>query len=161
VVVIVMGVTGSGKTTVGERLAQEFGWPFHDADDFHPPANVAKMHAGIALTDEDRWPWLRAIRTSIDETLARGEHGVYGCSALKAAYRDVLANGTPAVRFVHLEGSAAILAERLRHRVGHFMNPDLLGSQLDTLEPPTGAVRVDVALPLAAQVRAIRERLDV
>lgn len=160
-VVIIMGVTGCGKSTVGRRLAAALDWPFYDADDFHPAENVAKMSKGIALTDVDRGPWLRAIRARIDETLAAGGHAVFGCSALKEAYRHILRDGAPAVHFVWLTGPRALLAERLRHRVGHFMNPALLDSQLATLEEPAYAVRVEIALPLAAQIRAIRAALGV
>ena len=160
-VVIVMGVTGCGKTTVGRRLSAELEWPFYDADDFHPPENVAKMSRGIPLTDTDRGPWLSAIRQRIDETVDGGGHAVIGCSALKETYRHVLRDGAPLVAFAFLTGPRALLAERLRHRVGHFMNPALLDSQLATLEEPAYAVRVEIALPLAAQVRRIRAALGV
>ncbi len=156
-----MGVTGCGKTTVGRRLGADLGWPYYDADDFHPPENVARMSRGIPLTDADREPWLRAIRRRIDETAAAAAHAVIGCSALKEAYRHVLRDGAPAVAFAWLTGPRALLAERLRHRVGHFMNPGLLDSQLQTLEEPAYAVRVEIALPLAAQVRLIRTRLAI
>lgn len=158
-VIIVMGVTGSGKTTVGEALAASIGCRFFDADTFHSAANKAKMSSGIPLTDDDRWPWLAAIRAQIDSLLEAGDSGVFGCSALKAAYRQVLGDNDPHVHFVFLHGSEALLAERLRHRVGHFMNPALLASQLATLEEPPKAVRIEVALPLAAQVRDIRRAL--
>jgi gluconokinase len=158
--VIVMGVTGCGKTTVGSRLAAELGWPFEDADAFHPAANVALMSRGIPLTDADRAPWLEAIRAHIDGVLARRASAVVGCSALKAAYRQVLGDGLPDVRFVYLHGDEPLLAERLRRRLGHFMDPRLLGSQLATLEEPRSAVRIEIALPLAAQIRAIRAALD-
>ena len=160
VILIVMGVTGCGKTTVGTRLAEALGWPFEDADAFHPPGNIARMSRGIALTDADRAPWLAAIRARVDEALARGESVVIGCSALKAAYRRVLGEGLPGVRFIYLRGDEPLLAERLRNRLGHFMDPTLLGSQLATLEEPESALRIEIALPLAAQVRTIRERLD-
>ncbi len=160
-VIIVMGVTASGKTTVGTVLAEALRWPYFDADDFHPPSNVAKMASGVPLTDADRAPWLAALRARIVEIRSAGEHAVFGCSALKAAYRETLAAGDPDVRFVHLHGSEALLAERLRHRVGHFMNPELLESQLATLEPPEDALRVEIALPLRAQVAAIRTGLGV
>ena len=156
-VLIVMGVTGCGKTTVGTRLAGELGWAFEDADAFHPPENIAKMRRGIALTDEDRAPWLSAIRARADRTIAGGESLVVGCSALKAAYRRVLGEGLRAIRFVYLRGDEPLLAERLRNRLGHFMDPTLLGSQLATLEEPESAIRIEIALPLAAQVRRIRE----
>ncbi len=160
-VIVVMGVTGSGKTTVGARLASDLNWPFFDADSFHPPANVARMRRGIPLTDADRAPWLAAIRAKIDEVLDAGGSAVIGCSALKRAYRRVLGEGRPLVHFVYLRGSEALIGERLRHRVGHFMNPRLLGSQFDTLEEPESALAIDVALPLAAQVRRIRKELGI
>src|SRR5262245_60133968 len=119
-VVVLMGVTGSGKTTVGERLASEVGWTFADADDFHPPANKAKMHAGIPLTDDDRWPWLRAVRNIIEQALQEHRGAVVACSALKRAYRDVLAGGLPDVRFVLLEGDPKVLEARLAHRHHEF-----------------------------------------
>ncbi len=160
-VLVIMGVTGAGKTTVGEKLAAELGWRFHDADDFHPPANKAKMHAGIPLTDEDRWPWLRALRAVIEQALADGAHAVVTCSALKRAYRDVLAGGLDGVTFVHLTGDPEVLARRLASRSGHFMNPALLDSQIATLEPPDGALEIDVALTPGEQVRAIRTALGI
>jgi carbohydrate kinase (thermoresistant glucokinase family) len=160
-VIVVMGVTGSGKTTVGTALASALEWPYFDADDFHPPSNVAKMASGVPLTDADRAPWLAALRARIEEIQTGGSHAVFSCSALKASYRETLAAGDPDVRFVHLHGSEALLAERLRHRIGHFMNPELLDSQLATLEPPAGAITVDIALPLGAQVEAIRKGFGV
>jgi gluconokinase len=134
---IVMGVSGSGKTTVGEGLASRLGWRYADADQFHPASNIAKMSAGHALTDEDRWPWLRAIAAEIDRVRAAGDHLVVGCSALKRAYRDVLVHGRDDVRLVYLEGTQALIADRLNKRKGHFMPPGLLTSQFKTLEPPT------------------------
>jgi gluconokinase len=160
-VVVAMGVTGSGKTTVGEELASELGWTFHDADDFHPPANKAKMHAGIPLTDEDRWPWLRAIRRAIESALAEGRGAVVACSALKASYRAALAGGLAGVRFVLLDGPRDLLADRLASRKGHFMNPELLDSQIATLERPSDALVVDIARPPAEQVAAIRRALGI
>jgi gluconokinase len=160
-VIIVMGVTGSGKTTVGQRLAETLGWRFHDADDFHPPANKAKMHAGIPLTDEDRWPWLRALRAEIEKALADEAGAVVTCSALKRAYRDVLSGGLPHVRYVHLTGDPEVLAARLAGRRGHFMNPALLDSQIATLEAPADAIAVDVALTPDQQVAVIRRALSL
>lgn len=134
--IIVMGVSGSGKSSIGERLSAGLDWPFRDGDSFHPPANVAKMHAGIPLTDEDRWPWLAAIAAWIGALRAVGEHGVVACSALKRAYRDALRDGHQDVRFVYLEGSAELIAARLAERKDHFMPPSLLASQFAALEPP-------------------------
>ena len=160
-VIIVMGVTGAGKTTVGLRLAETLGWRFHDADDFHPAANKAKMHAGIPLTDEDRWPWLRALRVAIEQALADDVGAVVTCSALKRAYRDLLAGGLTHVRYVHLTGDPGVVAARLAERRGHFMNPALLDSQIATLEAPADAIDVDVALTLDQQIAEIRRALSV
>lgn len=146
-VIIVMGVAGSGKTTVGEKLAAALGWSFRDADDFHPPENVAKMSAGLPLNDHDRAPWLAAIRAHIDACLARGEGSVVTCSALKAAYRRVLVADPARVKLVHLTGDFALLAARIGSRQGHFMKPAMLHSQLAALEPPPDALAVDITPP--------------
>lgn len=135
VTVVLMGVTGSGKSTVMARLAEHVGWRRAEADDFHPPANVAKMSAGHPLTDDDRWPWLRAIANWIGERESAREHAIVTCSALRRTYRDFLRNGHPSVHFVHLAVDHTILERRMEQRRGHFMPPSLLGSQLDTLEP--------------------------
>jgi gluconokinase len=160
-VIILMGVTGTGKTTVGLRLAEVLGWRFHEADDYHPPANKTKMHAGIPLTDDDRWPWLRALRGVIEQALADGTGAVVTCSALKQAYRDVLSGGLANVHYVHLTGDPGVLAARLAGRRGHFMNPALLESQIATLEPPRDAVNIDLSLTPDAQVAAIRQALSL
>jgi len=131
-----MGVSGSGKTTVAKRLAAAERWSMLEGDSFHPPANVAKMAAGHPLTDEDRWPWLRAIAAAIDADLARGESAVVACSALRRAYRDILIGGRKDVRLVYLKGSKALIAERMKARKHHFMPPALLDSQFATLEEP-------------------------
>lgn len=143
-ILVVMGVAGSGKSTVGELLARELGWRFADADDFHPPANVAKMSAGTPLTDADRAPWLAALAAMLRESLARGERVVLACSALKARYRDVLAVAPEATRFVHLTGAPEVIAARIAARIGHFMKPEMLASQLAALEPPADALVLDV-----------------
>jgi gluconokinase len=135
-IVIVAGVSGSGKTTVGALLAGRLHWRFADADAFHPAANIAKMHAGIPLTDEDRWPWLHAIAAWMDERIAHGESAVVTCSALKRAYRDVLLGGRPQARMIFLSVSRDETARRLTARHGHFFPAALLSSQFDTLEPP-------------------------
>jgi gluconokinase len=137
VVVIVMGVSGCGKTTVGRVLAERLGWPYVDGDDLHPAANVAKMAAGHPLTDEDRAPWLRAIRDRMTEWAVQGSDGVLACSALRRVYRDVLRDGPGEVRFAFLDVDRDVLAARLAHRHDHFMPTGLLSSQLATLEPPT------------------------
>ncbi len=125
------------RSTIADILAERIGWTFEDGDSFTPPSNVAKMHAGQALTDEDRWPWLRAIAAEIDRACAAGEHLVIACSALKRVYRDILVHGRKDVRIVFLDGSQELIASRLVKRKGHFMPPDLLPSQFRTLEPPT------------------------
>src|SRR5579871_2580143 len=132
-----MGVSGSGKSTIATALAGRLSWTFEDGDRFHPPSNIAKMSAGHPLTDEDRWPWLKAIAAEIDRMRAAGSHLVVGCSALKRAYRDILVHGRDDVRLVYLEGTQKLIADRLNERKGHFMPPGLLTSQFKTLEPPT------------------------
>ncbi len=135
-VVVVMGVSGSGKTTVASLLAGRLGWEFEDGDDFHPAANVEKMQSGSPLTDEDRWPWLAAIAAWIDKVRAEGRHGVVTCSGLKRAYRDVLVGGRPDVRLVYLKGDRELIGRRMAARHGHFMPTSLLDSQFRTLEEP-------------------------
>ena len=135
-ILIVAGVSGSGKTTVGAMLAGRLGWRFADADDFHPAANIEKMRAGIPLTDEDRWPWLRAVEAWMDERIAAGESAVLGCSALKRSYRDVLLAGRPQAQMIFLDVAPEELARRLAARHGHFFPEKLLGTQLDALDPP-------------------------
>ena len=132
-----MGVSGSGKTTIAALLAGRLGWEFGDGDDFHPPANVAKMHGGTPLTDEDRWPWLHAMAAWVDATRGGGRHGVLACSALKRAYRDILVANRPDVRLVYLQGSKALIGQRQAARQGHFMPPGLLDSQFAALEEPS------------------------
>ena len=136
-VMVLMGVSGSGKSTIGAALSERLGWSFRDADSFHPPANIAKMSSGVPLNDDDRWPWLRAIAAEIDRVCQAGEHAVIACSALKRAYRDILVHGRKDVRIVFLDGSQQLIASRLAKRTGHFMPPDLLPSQFRTLERPT------------------------
>lgn len=135
-VLVVMGVSGSGKTTIAALLAGSLHWELVDGDDFHPASNVAKMHGGTPLTDEDRAPWLASIATWIDATRAAGAHGVVACSALRKRYRDVLAGGRPDVRIVYLKGSRALIGERQAARKNHFMPASLIDSQFATLEEP-------------------------
>jgi carbohydrate kinase (thermoresistant glucokinase family) len=135
VVIIIFGVSGAGKTTVGELLARELGWRFYEADDFHSPANTAKMRRGVPLADEDRWPWLENLRELIKRCVAANENAVLACSALKRVYRKHL-RVSDEVKLVFLRGDYELIAEQLRHRRGHFMNPGLLRSQFADLEKP-------------------------
>jgi gluconokinase len=135
-VVVVMGVSGCGKSTIAAMLAHRLNWIFEEGDWFHPPSNVEKMHAGVPLTDEDRWPWLHGIAAWIDATRRVGNHGTVACSALKRAYRDILVGERPDVRIVYLKGERDLIARRMAARDGHFMPPALLDSQFATLEEP-------------------------
>jgi len=135
VIVIIFGVSGAGKTTVGKLLARELGWRFVEADDFHPAANIEKMRSGQPLTDEDRWPWLDCLRKQIERSLSAGENAVLACSALKRIYRDRL-RSSDEVKFVFLRGDYALVEKQLRSRHGHFMDANLLQSQFDDLEEP-------------------------
>lgn len=143
--VVVMGVSGCGKSSVGEALARRLGARFVDADDFHPPANVDKMRRGIPLDDDDRAPWLARLNALLRDAVAQDESVVLACSALRQRYRDALADRLPALRVVHLSGSPALIAERLAARRHRYMPASLLQSQFDALEPPADAVIVDVA----------------
>ena len=148
-VLLIMGVAGSGKTTIGQKLARRLGWEFRDADSFHPAANVAKMSAGTPLTDEDRWPWLDAIGAWMDTHRRAGTKAVVTCSALKRVYRQRLFHQRPDARLVYLKGSKGLIADRMSRRKGHFMPPALLDSQFATLEEPRGverAVVVNIAM---------------
>ncbi len=158
-VIIIMGVTGAGKTTLGRLLAAQLGWLFFDADDFHPKANVEKMHRGQSLTDADRVPWLAALRVLIADCVQRRRDTVIACSALKADYRARLRVDAEQVVFVYLAGDPALIRSRLAARQGHFMSGALLDSQLALLEPPTDGVCVDVALAPRTIVENIREAL--
>jgi len=155
---VVMGVSGSGKSTIGEKLAQRLGWSYEDGDRFHPPSNVAKMSAGQPLTDEDRWPWLRAIADEIDRVCEAGEHAAIACSALKRAYRGVLVHGRNDVRIIYLKGTQELIASRLAQRKGHFMPPGLLASQFKTLEPP-GPDENPVTVSIEAPVETIVDEI--
>jgi gluconokinase len=161
---IVMGVSGSGKSTIAAKLAERIGWRCEDGDRFHPASNVAKMSAGHPLTDEDRWPWLQAIADEIDRVSEAGDRAVIACSALKRAYRDILVHGRKDVRIIYLEGSQQLIADRLAKRKGHFMPAGLLDSQFKTLEPPTpdeNPVTVSIDAPVDAIIDDIVRKLDI
>ena len=160
-IIVVMGVTGAGKTTVGSLLARQLGWDFVDADDFHPASNLAKMRRGIPLNDDDRRPWLERLRTEIARQDAAGRDLVLACSALKKDYRKILLEGGPAARLVYLKGSAPQIAERLQARHGHFADEAILAGQFADLEEPDNAVVVDIAGAREEIVREIREKLGI
>ena len=158
--IIIMGVSGSGKTTIASMLAQRLGWRFYDGDAFHPPANVDKMGAGVPLVDEDRFGWLDALSTLIDHEIRAGENGVIACSALKKAYRDVLRwRNSRQIKFVYLRGSYDVIFERLKSRGEHFMKSEMLQSQFEILEEPRGILTVDVTLSPNEIVENIIEHL--
>lgn len=160
--IVVMGVSGCGKSTIGRGLAEALGSPFVEGDALHPPANVQRMAAGIALTDDDRHGWLADLAALLADAHARGKPLVMTCSALKRSYRDQLRSGCPDLRFVHLHGSPALLAERLARRSGHYMPPSLLPSQLQTLEAPgadEAAVTIDIDAPSAQVIRSALQAL--
>ena len=159
-IVVVMGVVGAGKTTIGRLLAEQPGWEFADADDFHPPSNVEKIRRGIPLSDDDRRPWLERLRQAITQWIAEGRNIVLACSALKRTYRQELDAG-PDVRFVYLKGTANLIAERLRSRQGHFADEQILASQFADLEEPEAAVTVDIESTPQQIVAEIRQRLGL
>lgn len=160
-VVILMGVSGAGKTTIGLRLAERLSWAFHDADDLHTPENVRKMERGQALDDEDRQPWLEALQRLIDGLLDAGESAVIACSALKQQYRDLLVRDEDEVRLVYLKGSYELIEQRMAARKGHFFEAGLLATQFAALEEPDGALVVDIALAPDEVVETIVEGLSI
>jgi carbohydrate kinase (thermoresistant glucokinase family) len=160
-VIVIMGASGAGKTTIGRRLAGELGWAFQDADSLHSLENVHKMQRGIGLTDEDRAPWLERVRAVIEEFAVQGRDAVVACSALRERYRAVISAVDGDVRFVYLKASAELLRDRVTRRTNHFAPVELVASQLATLEPPGDAVVVDASQPVAAVVDAIRAALTI
>lgn len=159
-IIILMGVTGSGKTTAGQKLAKSLGWEYFDADDFHSPANVAKMRSGVPLTDDDRKPWLESLQRLIQKRLTTEQPAVLACSALKHSYREMLLIDER-VKLVYLEGDYELIKARLSARSNHYMNPALLESQFQTLEEPVGALRIDIQKPPEEIVGIIRTQFNV
>jgi gluconokinase len=160
-IILIMGVAGSGKTTIGRRLAAELGWPYHEADDFHSAANKEKMSRGIPLDDYDRGPWLAAIRAAIDDCLASGQSAVFTCSGLKEKYRRILTDGAPGVSLVYLACDFETSLARVGRRQGHYMKADMVKSQFDALEAPTDALTVDTKLPPDRIITAIKKNLSL
>ncbi len=158
--VIVMGVSGSGKTTFGTALAQALNWVFKDADDYHPQSNVEKMANGEALTDTDREPWLLRLHALIEQHLLENQPLVLACSALKASYRQTLTANLEGLKVVFLNGSRELIAQRMKSRE-HFMPPSLLESQLNTLEPPENAMVLDIGQPIEVMVRDVMAQLQL
>jgi len=158
--IILTGVAGAGKTTIGTSLARELGWRFYEGDDFHPAANIEKMRRGEALTDRDRAPWLGRLRALIEQALEREENGILACSALKRSYRARL-RVDERVIFVHLALSQALIERRLKQRQDHFMNPALAESQFETLEPPQSGLTLNASLPPSVLVEQVRRALGL
>ena len=160
-IVVLFGVTGSGKTTIGRLFAEEVGWKFRDADEFHPARNIEKMREGIPLSDADRWPWLEKLRELLKGAIARKENLILACSALKQKYRDYL-QVSEEIRWIYLKGEHQLIAHRLQQRRGHFMNPNLLWDQFEILEEPMGnALIVDVDASPTTIVERIRKQLQI
>lgn len=159
-IVIIMGVSGSGKSVLGKKLAQELDWLFYDADDFHSEANKQKMHSGTPLTDEDRLPWLKTLGDLILKHVEMEEHMILACSALKESYR-VLLNVDPSCHFVYLKGSFDLIKKRMESRKAHFFNPELLKSQFETLEEPKDCLTIDIDDTIENNVRKIRSGLNL
>jgi gluconokinase len=159
-IIVITGVTGSGKTTIGKLLAAELHWKFYEGDDFHPVVNIEKLRRGERLDDQDRLPWLTAIRDTIRAAIDRDENAVVACSALKESYRRML-QISPKVFLVHLEANPELVEKRLKQRTGHFMNPALVRSQFETLEEPEAALPIDAGVTPGEIVRAIRSRLSL
>ena len=157
---VLMGVAGSGKTTVGMSLAERLDWDFYDADEFHPPGNIAKMAAGIPLDDSDRAPWLTALRDLILSALRADRPGVLACSALKERYRQQLLPANAGVQLIYLKGSYDLIWSRMQRRTDHYMKPDMLKSQFDALEEPTQALIVEIGRPVDEIVRTILKQMD-
>ncbi len=160
-IIVLMGVCGCGKTTIGEALAEQLQWPLYDGDDFHPPANVEKMRQGTPLTDEDRLPWLQILADEMGKCLAQGQSALLACSALKQHYRDILVAGRDQIRIVHLKGDKELIQQRLARRQHRYMPASLLDSQFAALEAPRDAIEVDISPDPQTIARHIKEQLGI
>jgi gluconokinase len=160
-VIITMGVEGTGKTTIGKMLAEKLGWKFYDADDYHPKRNIEKMRRGIPLNDEDRWPWLKEVRKVIDSSLNLNEPSIIACSALKSSYRQYLKQQNDKIIFVYLKGDKNTISKRLALRKGHFAGTQLLESQLQTLEEPECVLTCDISRQPEVITDYIIEKLEL
>lgn len=160
-IIVLMGVSGAGKSTIGKLLADDLGWSFYEGDDYHPRSNVIKMERGIPLSDDDRWPWLRRIRRIINDLISTGQNGVIATSALKRAYRDELVGSEDDVNLVYLKGEYGLILSRLEERKDHFMKGGLLESQFQTMEEPIGAVTLDVTPDPVLIVAAVKQALGL
>ncbi len=159
-IILVMGVSGSGKTTVAQKLAECLGYKFGDADDFHPQENIEKMQNGMALNDADRLPWLQKMQDVITQCLRENTNMVLTCSALKESYRQMLLINQESVKLVYLKGSFELIHKRLKERKNHFMSEKLLKSQFDALEEPSNAIEVDISQPIKVIIQEIMEKLS-
>ena len=160
-VIIIMGVEGTGKTTIGKLLAKKLGWKFYDADDYHPKRNIEKMASGLPLNDEDRWPWLEGVRKLIDSSLNLNEPSIIACSALKSSYRQYLKREKEKIVFVYLKGDKNTITKRLASRKDHFAGTQLLESQLHTLEEPEGVIACDISRQPEVIADDIIEKLEL
>lgn len=160
-IVVIMGISGSGKTTVGMLLARRLGWIYYEGDAFHSPANIEKMSRGIALGDADRLPWLESIKEAIDDCVARGVHAVVACSALRERYRRILCADVPEIRLVYLKGSPEIIRQRMNVREGHYMKAGMLESQFASLEEPDDAIVADITLSPRGIVSRVETELGI
>jgi gluconokinase len=158
-ILVLMGVAGAGKTTVGQLLSKELGWPYFEGDDFHSVRNIEKMSDEVPLTDADRLPWLRNIRNKIDELINKNQSAVIACSALKKEYRDILSAGTDKVRFIYLKADRELIKTRLEERRNHFMKAQMLESQFEILQEPAGALTIDASLQPAKIIQLIKKSL--
>jgi gluconokinase len=158
-IILLMGVSGSGKSAVGRALSIALGWPFYDGDDFHPPQNVQKMAQGVPLADADRLPWLQTLHDLMANCLAQGEYAIVACSALKQSYREILLAGNEGTQLVYLRGDYDLILSRMQARGNHFFKPELLASQFAVLEEPTNCLTVDIARPIDEIISAIVQQI--